>query len=335
MSSPLVAYMKSPVIPKVTVIVPNYNHEMYLQQRLDSILTQTFPDFEIILLDDASKDASVAILSRYQANVKVQRLIVNETNSGSPFKQWNKGLQFARGEYVWIAESDDYADPKFLEQLVARMEANKDVGIAYCQSFKVDAASNVFGSTADWTASLGAERWSTDYVCSGEEECTKYMTFRCIIPNVSCALFRRQALENAGGADDSMRYCGDYSTYVRVLGVSSILYVAQSLNYFRFSTASVRTKMSGAWLHDYERAEVLNSIFSGFDVPIETREQAVRAFLESILRTALSSRQAFATYAAGYFRLRRSIVRFRSRPEWSLLSVAASILWRRVGRALT
>ena len=98
------------------VIVPNYNHARFLRQRLDSILAQTFQDFELILLDDCSTDESRTILEEYARDPRV-RLDFNEVNSGSPFKQWNKGVRFARGKYVWIAESDDYADPRLLEAL--------------------------------------------------------------------------------------------------------------------------------------------------------------------------------------------------------------------------
>jgi len=90
-------------MPNVTVIVPNYNHARFLRQRLDSILTQTYQDFELILLDDCSTDDSRTILKEYAADPRV-RLELNEANSGSPFKQWNKGVQLAQGKYVWIAE---------------------------------------------------------------------------------------------------------------------------------------------------------------------------------------------------------------------------------------
>lgn len=322
-------------IPRVTVIVPNYNHELYLKQRIDSILCQTYQDLEIILLDDASKDGSADMLLGYQGHPKVQRVLVNEVNSGSPFKQWNKGLEFARGEYVWIAESDDYADPDFLKTLLSRLDADKDAGVAYCLSHKVDADSKKFGSTLDWTANLGAERWAADYVCTGAEECARYMVFRCIIPNVSSAVFRRQALDDAGRADDSMRYCGDYSTYVRVMKRWGVQYVAQHLNYFRFSSTSVRTQMSGAWLHDFERAKVLSSIFREFTVSKAIGDAAVQAFIESLIRTALSSKNAFKTYAAGYIKLRRVMVSFCSAPEWKLLSFIFTTLRRKALRALS
>ena len=90
---------------KVSVIMPNYNHAPYLKERMDSILWQDYPDLEVILLDDASTDNSVSILNEYTNHPRVKTLVVNDTNSGNPFLQWQRGLQEATGEYVWIAES--------------------------------------------------------------------------------------------------------------------------------------------------------------------------------------------------------------------------------------
>ena len=100
---------------KVSVIIPNYNHKDYLRQRIESVLNQTFRDFEVIILDDASTDGSKDILEQYANHNKVTQHIFNYVNSGSVFKQWIKGIQLAKGDYVWIAESDDFADVHFLE----------------------------------------------------------------------------------------------------------------------------------------------------------------------------------------------------------------------------
>src|ERR1700738_1634065 len=108
-------------MPRVSVIVPNYNHARFLRRRMESVLRQTYRDFEVILLDDCSTDESRSILSEYAGDPRV-RLEFNEKNSGSPFKQWNKGVALASGEYGWIAESDDYADERLLERLVAVLD---------------------------------------------------------------------------------------------------------------------------------------------------------------------------------------------------------------------
>src|SRR6516162_5433847 len=115
---------------RVSVIVPNYNHAKYLRRRVDSILAQTYQDFELILLDDCSTDESREILASYANNPRV-RTEFNVRNSGSTFKQWNKGVRATHGKYVWIAESDDYADERLLETLVARLEAEPNVALCY------------------------------------------------------------------------------------------------------------------------------------------------------------------------------------------------------------
>lgn len=83
-------------MPTVSVIVPNYCHAPYLEQRIESILQQTFQDFELILLDDCSTDGSREILERYRNHPKVSGIFYNERNSGSPFKQWKRGCRKPR-----------------------------------------------------------------------------------------------------------------------------------------------------------------------------------------------------------------------------------------------
>src|SRR5262245_48768001 len=123
-------------MPTVSVIVPNYNHERYLRKRVESILAQTWPDFELILLDDCSTDSSRETLQSYAGDPRV-RVEFNERNSGT-FAQWNKGVRMARGRYIWIAESDDYADATFLERLVGVLEADPAITLAYCHSWSVE-----------------------------------------------------------------------------------------------------------------------------------------------------------------------------------------------------
>lgn len=98
---------------EVSIIIPNYNYARFLQQRIESVLAQTYTDYEIILLDDASTDDSVSILNHYKTNSRVAHLEINSVNTGSPFIQWQKGISLSRGKYIWIAESDDVADSSF------------------------------------------------------------------------------------------------------------------------------------------------------------------------------------------------------------------------------
>lgn len=134
--------------PVVSVVVPSYNHAQFLEQRLESILNQTFQDFELIILDDVSPDHSREIIENYRNHPKVSQIIFNEKNSGSTFFQWNKAiLEIAKGDYIWIAESDDVAEPNFLECLLDGIQSKSDINIAFSQSTRMNKDGEI---TGDW-----------------------------------------------------------------------------------------------------------------------------------------------------------------------------------------
>ena len=124
----------------VSVVVPNYCHSRYLKQRLDSVLAQTYTKFELIILDDASPDngASREIIEGYRSNSHVSYIVYNDQNSGSTFKQWHKGFELAKGEYIWIAESDDYCEQTFLEEVMACYEKFPQSVVVTSRSVSVD-----------------------------------------------------------------------------------------------------------------------------------------------------------------------------------------------------
>ena len=112
--------------PKVTVFIPVYNAEKYLQECVDSILTQTFTDFELLLIDDGSTDGSAAIIAAI-ADPRI-RYVKNEKNLGIA-RTRNRGLELARGQYIAFLDSDDISAPGRLEKQVAFLDANPRVGI--------------------------------------------------------------------------------------------------------------------------------------------------------------------------------------------------------------
>lgn len=224
--------------PSVSVIVTNYNHARFLRRRMESVLSQTLSPFEVIYLDDCSSDNSGEIVAPFCADPRV-RCIENERNSGSPFIQINKGVRLARGDLIWVAEADDFADPRFLEALVAVLADNPSVGIAYCQSTQIDENDSVLAAV-DYSGFDDAQRWRTGYVASGIEECRKYLLFRNTIPNFSAVVFRRKVFEQIGYADESMRLSGDWFIWIKMLMLSDIAFVAEPLNYYRQHAASVR-----------------------------------------------------------------------------------------------
>ena len=225
--------------PKVSVIIPNYNHAPYLRERFESILTQTYKDFELLILDDGSTDDSYQIIGRYERRARV-RVLVNNTNSGSAFSQWNLGISLARGEYVWIAESDDSADPHFLETVVPLLDENPSLGLAYCQSTLIDSAGLEIGNSLNWTSDLDDKRWQADFRNNGRDEIRNYLIFKNTIPNASAVIVRRTVLEKVMPVDTSFKLCGDWMHWGKMLLQTNLAYIAERLNRWRLGSSNSR-----------------------------------------------------------------------------------------------
>lgn len=262
-------------MPKYSVLVPNYNHARYLKQRLDSIQNQTVTDWEMILMDDASSDNSREMLREFAARDERVQLVLNENNSGSPFKQWNKGVRLAKGEFVWIAESDDFADPHFLEKLGGVLDANPKVGIVYTQSNIVDSEGKSMGDNHPYTDGIDPVRWHHDFIGNGCEECAEYLILQNTIPNASAVLFRRAVYEKVGYAAENMRLSGDHHLWVKMLLESDIAYIAEPLNYYRQHGASVRsdTYRNGIYL---EEAYIIRQLIFSAVTPRPERADFIR-----------------------------------------------------------
>ncbi|MFD1466657.1 glycosyltransferase family 2 protein [Hymenobacter caeli] len=247
-------------IPLVSVIIPNYNHVLYLPQRIESVLQQTYPNLEVILLDDCSPDNSREVIECYAAQDSRIRVVFNNQNSGSTFKQWNKGFDTARGKYVWIAESDDYADTRFLEKLVERLEADPKIGLAYCNSNTVDENNVEINALDEFYSVLDATLWTKDFVVDGRELIIGFMSFRNVIPNASAVVIRKSVIDKVGKADENFRINGDWIFWAAIMANTKVAYLAEKLNYFRFHTNNVRssTLANGVSLH--EKTKLLHVI---------------------------------------------------------------------------
>ncbi len=237
----------------VSIIIPNYNHEQYLKQRIDSVLNQSYQDFEVIILDDKSTDNSKIVIESYRSHAKISKIVYNEVNSGSTFKQWNKGINLAKGELIWLAESDDYASENFLEELVSMFEENQNLGIVYCNSNLVNEKNEILRLTHSWKNNLFvSNRWDSNYENIGVDEVNNYLIYQNIIDNASCALFKKSKIIEAGMADEKFKYVGDLYLYMKILMISDVAYLSKPLNYFREHSVNTTKKSRINGLRDYE-----------------------------------------------------------------------------------
>jgi hypothetical protein len=221
---------------RVSVIIPNYNHGPYLEARIESVLAQTYRDFEIILLDDASTDGSALVLQRYRHDPRVSCCVINETNSGGPFRQWKSGLDLAVGDLVWIAESDDVASNVFLEKMVECFDCDPSLTVCYCNSEFIDAKQMTLGRVDDgWEGTV-----------DGISLLRSELGHRNIIRNASAAMFRRGAALRIVDSVVDFRYAGDWCFWgkLALLPHSRLRYVDDVLNQYRVHPQSVYGGMS-------------------------------------------------------------------------------------------
>lgn len=214
--------------PLVSVIVPNYNHARYLEKRLFSVFNQTYGHFEVIILDDCSTDNSLQIINRYKYNPHLQTIVVNESNSGSPFLQWEKGLRIAKGNLIWIAESDDYCELSFLEKLVDAFTKDERLAVAF--------SSIVFFNDDGYERRY---KTGSNLFFDGIRFIRGWMSNQCAIKNASGAVFKKEAYEQISKEYLSFRGAGDYQFWVEMSSKGNVGFIRKNLAYFRMGQSTV------------------------------------------------------------------------------------------------
>lgn len=243
--------------PTVSVIVPNYNHSPYLGERINSILGQTYQDFELILLDDCSTDGSRDILISYGDDTHVSHIVFNEKNSGSPFAQWNKGIELAKGEWIWIAESDDWAEADFLSVMLENARQHPNCGLVFSKARYMQ---------------NGKEMWHMEETgnvieYSGENFVREKLVKSNVIYNVSMVLFKRALFPKI---DQSlyrgMKLCGDWFFYAQLCKYTDVLEIDKVCSNYRVhnSNTSLPAEQNGGTF--VEGARVLKYITENFKV---------------------------------------------------------------------
>lgn len=280
--------------PTVSVIVPNFNHAPYLEARLDSIFRQTYTDYEVILLDDASTDGSRDILERYARRPRVSHLVVNPQNTGNPFHQWFKGIGLARGRYVWLAESDDVAHPDFLARTVACLDACPQAAYAYTGSVLIDPEGHPLPFDSDrWRKErFRRQAW---HAFDGTAYALHNLYWRSYVANASSALFRRASYDRADvGACLGLPHSGDWLFWFRLALTGDVVEVYEKLNYFRQHPQKVTVQAEASGEGKREDIEIVRLMEQALP-PISRYRRAVRhGFLYSKIRKLPVSPQAKA-----------------------------------------
>jgi glycosyltransferase involved in cell wall biosynthesis len=232
------------------------------------------------LLDDCSTDNSAQIIAKYQIHPKVSKVIINQSNSGSTFKQWQKGIGEAKGEYIWIAESDDFANKKFLETLLTQLELSPEAGLAYSQSYRVDENGEIVCSCKDLYQDIPCDK-----VHKGKDILLSHMAGANLIPNASAVVFRKAI---AGQIDDfytQFKFSGDWWFWCEMLLRSDIIHICQELNYFRFHANKVTVSSAKKGLYFIEGLQILRLLKQKAGLPSNIYKNKSKNYAKTFVHT--------------------------------------------------
>lgn len=256
-------------LPLVSVIVPNFNHASFLSQRLETIYNQTYKHFEVILLDDASTDNSREILKDFQArHANNTRLIFNEKNSGGVFYQWRKGIEAARGDLIWIAESDDFSAENFLSELVPAF-TDDTIQLAFCRTDFIQDEQKIF-TTEQYLADLPAFDMKKTFAMTAAEFVEHGFGIKNIIPNVSGVLFRKKKFFPKLCL--SMKLCGDWVFYLDVIKGGCVYYSPAATNFYRVHKNSTSLAIQKESRYFVEHERIAEFVAENYQVPVEVHE---------------------------------------------------------------
>lgn len=205
--------------PKVGVCIPTYNRAGYLREAIDSVLAQSYQDYELLVVDNASTDHTSRVVGSYNdPRISYHR---NESNIGM-VGNWNRCLELAKGEYVAILHDDDLWLPRFLERTIAVLDLHPGVGFIHTARYNTN---------GDGSRRRLRRPWSEDIVEAGRVHFEKLM-LRC---EVSCStvVVRRSVYSRLGHYDERLDYCPDWEMWLRISLYYDAAYLSEPLACYR------------------------------------------------------------------------------------------------------
>ena len=302
--------------PLVSVIIPNYNHASFLSKRIDSVLQQSYQNFEVIILDDCSIDNSREVIEHYRGHPKVSSIVYNDKNGGGPFGQWFKGIALSKGEYIWIAESDDWCEEQLLERLLQPLEADRDCHISYCQSYCVD-----IHGTINWQSYFEK---ITD-IMDGESFIKNHMLLGNTIFNASMVVWRKDVFSKIRHDFIDYKYAGDKVFWIRLAQKGKVAIDGRLMNYFLKHDGDVSGNATKSGIGTVEEMRILNTmyreglidekeyykgykkIFKNYWPLRKSIEADLRNQIDSLLESPLTTKQSYykALFSAKWEEIRK------------------------------
>lgn len=208
-------------MPKVSICIPAYNHEKYIEIAVNSILNQTYTDYEIIIVDDKSKDKTWEIIQKYDyPNI---RCYCNKENKGM-VGNWNEVVSYAEGEYIKLLGGDDILLPTCLEEEVRALDENPNVSMVISDSLIINSSEEIKGKI---------ERFYKEGIKEGKKLARKSIRYKNYFGNGANALFRKKSFDKWNGFDERVPVIPDFDMWIKLAYLGDVYYIKKSLSKFR------------------------------------------------------------------------------------------------------
>ncbi len=271
--------------PEVSVCIPTYNRRKYLRQALESVLAQTYTDFEVIVSDNCSSDDTAQVVRSF-GDVRVL-YFCTERNIGM-VPNWNRAVRLARGKYVCVLEDDNWWMPTYLERTVATLDSQPQVAFVHTAAYLTD---------EEGRSRQRYQRWNEDRVCDGYAELKELLQGNKIL--LSTVTVRRRSYESVGVFDETIPYAPDWEMWLRLYIRHSGAYIAEPLALYRLHRGSETTRFHATpflLFHDHRKVidKTLHTVASVYGEPhaAELRHPAYRWLADFQMEKAWQSNRA-------------------------------------------
>jgi glycosyltransferase involved in cell wall biosynthesis len=262
-------------MPTVSVLIPNYNRSLMLQDAIQSVLAQSYQDFEIIVVDDGSTEDIPSAIAPFADRVQY----VRKENAGCASAR-NHGLGLVKGEFTAFLDNDDLWLPQKLERQVEVLQSRPDVGMVSCQAYVMDDSARVFARPAQ-----GADRVSPLVSLAELSE------QNVIVGGGSSEIVRTQALRDIGGFNSTVEFVDDWDCWLRLGRQWQIWMVPEPLSYYRLNSQGFRNHAPLPAQADRVHANILRVLRQTFeswpDGHGDPSQIRARAYAREYLRHAL------------------------------------------------
>jgi GT2 family glycosyltransferase len=226
MSNSLESFFPNPPAPNISVVVPCYNAAPWLEQLFASVMAQDIDDWELVLVDDGSKDNTAEIIRELtKRDCRVRGLF---GPNGGVARAYNKGGRAAHpaSEYLFFLDADDRLKPSALRRMRTYLEHHPKVGLVGCQFDEIDADGNFteHGNRSRWAPGRFGPR-----ALKSHEYATPFVTFFCLTGQGAFALYRRELWDETGGFPEGFAYAEDTDMFCRMALLADVHYIPARL----------------------------------------------------------------------------------------------------------